>query len=57
MIDVCNAVVQDGKMSVDWSKNWLVTSTNMKRMHCMKWILCRGIKLLEHAIQNTGKSH
>jgi hypothetical protein len=50
MVDLCNAILREGKMPEDWSKSWLVSIYKGKgdAMECGSY---RGIKLLEHAMK------
>ena len=50
MTDVCNAVVDDGKIPEDWSRSWMVNVYKGKgdALTCGSY---RGIKLLEHAMK------
>lgn len=50
VVDVCNAVIRDGRIPEDWSKSWLTTVYKGKGdvMDCGSH---RGIKLLEHAMK------
>jgi hypothetical protein len=48
--DVCNAIVQEGKMPKDWDKSWMVNVYKGKgdALECGSY---RGIKLLEHVMK------
>ena len=50
VVDVCNAVIRDGRIPEDWSKSWLTTVYKGQGdvMDCGSH---RGIKLLEHAMK------
>src|SRR5580698_8951249 len=50
MVDLCNAVVKEGKVPEDWSMSWIVSVYKGKgdAMDCGSY---RGIKLLEHAMK------
>ena len=48
--EVCNAIVQEGKMPKDWDKSWMVNVYKGKgdALECGSY---RGIKLLEHVMK------
>jgi Reverse transcriptase (RNA-dependent DNA polymerase) len=50
MVELCNAIVREGRMPEDWSKSWLVSIYKGKgdAMDCGSY---RGVKLLEHAMK------
>ena len=50
MTDVCNAVVEDGKIPEDWSRSWMVNVYKGKggALACGPY---RSIRLLEHAMK------
>jgi len=50
MTNLCNAIVREGKIPVDWGKSWLVSIYKGKgdAMECGSY---RGVKLLEHALK------
>jgi len=50
MTALCNAILREGKVPVDWSRSWLVSIYKGKgdAMECGSY---RGIKLLEHAMK------
>ena len=50
MVDLCNAVVREGKVPDDWSTSWIVSNYKGKGI-AMDCGLYRGIKLLEHAMK------
>jgi len=50
MVDLCNAIVQEGKVPDDWCSSWIVSVYKGKgdAIDCGSY---RGIKLLEHAMK------
>ena len=50
MTDLCNAILNEGKVPTDWCKSWIVSVYKGKgdAMVCGSY---RGIKLLEHAMK------
>jgi len=50
MVDLYNAVVQEGKVPDDWCTSWIV-SAYMGTGDAMDCGSYRGIKLLEHAMK------
>jgi len=50
MTNLCNTIVREGKIPVDWGKSWLVSIYKGKgdAMECGSY---RGVKLLEHALK------
>ena len=48
--DVCNSIVQEGKIPDDWKKSWMVTVYKGKgdALECGSY---RGIKLLDHVMK------
>src|SRR5260221_14364496 len=47
--DVCNAIVKEGRIPVDWRKSWMVNVYKGKgdALECGSY---RGIKLLDHVM-------
>src|SRR6266536_1734780 len=48
--DVCNAIVKEGRIPVDWKKSWMVNVYKGKgdALECGSY---RGIKLLDHVMK------
>jgi len=49
--DVCNAVVEEGRIPVDWTKSWMVSVYKGKgdALECCSY---RDIKLLDHCYES-----
>jgi len=54
MVDLCNAIVQEGKVTDDWCTDWCtswIVSVYKGKGDAMDCGLYRGIKLFEHALK------